>query len=114
MSIPNKTTKFEWCKQILFECDCKNNHFLELTSDRDNEWKDDNLTLLFIDQPVPLWTSIKNWFRHGRSYFSDIILPIDDCKELVKYLNEHIEFVEDRDAELKKNKKRLNDNTKEN
>jgi len=94
--IPNKDKRFDDNEDVLFRCECKGDHFLEVVRDKDPN--DPDLSIYFIDQPVSLWRTLKNYWIQKRYYFTDIILRDSDMEELVKVLNNYLE-------DKKKNKK---------
>ncbi len=88
--MPNKTKKFDKDDELLFECECGGNHYLQLYNDIDEK----ELSLYYIEQPVGLWRTLKWWWTESKIWCGKVILSPDDLKELAKAINKHLKAVE--------------------
>ena len=87
MSQPNKDKKFEDTEEILFECNCKGNHYLEVLFDK---YGCDEYAFCFSDCTESLWSTIKTWWNNRRGYFSSIYMSKKDVKALIKLLEQKL------------------------
>ena len=101
MSRPNIDNKFKDTDIVLFECECKNAHYLEIIHDRCEKFPDEDLVFSFKDYPNSLWAAIKWWWQQKGLWQSEILLNLKDSTKLRDTLNEYIKYIDER----KKNKK---------
>ena len=85
--MPNITKKFKDVDTLLFQCNCHDTHYLEVSS----WWEDRELIFAFIDRPNTLWDAIRWWWKQRKTYHSEIILDRKDIKELINTLNKFLD-----------------------
>lgn len=89
-SMPNIDQKFKSIRveNMLFECECNGDHYLEVFFEPDE--KDYLLTFAFKDYPESLWSAIKWWWRGNGLWRSELLLTKEDTIKLRDKLNEHL------------------------
>jgi len=92
MSRPNIDQKWEDLNEVLFQCECHGNHFLQVFHDKDLEYPDQGLWFAFIDYPNSLWSAIKWWWHQRKTWQSKTELSYKDVVKLRDTLNEYIKF----------------------
>ena len=103
--LPNIKNKWrEWADVTLFECECNDNHYLEVIYDTDEPDGDmtwDGLSFNFIDYPKGLWQVFKWWWDHRKVWGSDLILKPSDIEALIPKLQRYLELVKEWEAKKK-------------
>ena len=85
--IPNlpKTKEDKDTQGLLLACECHGRHYLEVV-----EWDESGgAQLLFGEQPIGFWRSVRNWWKHRSNYYCDIVLNPNDIKALIVKLKEY-------------------------
>ena len=93
MPLPNITNKNDWFNELLIRCICHSHHFLSIFFDPDEKYKE-NLSITFLDEPRSIFGLLKDWFKKGRCWWSEIELSHEDAIALRDKCNEYINYCE--------------------
>ena len=73
-------------KQLLIECECRNNHWLEVYIDEDGD-----LWMSLIDRPNSICEVLRWWWTQRKVWWSEIDLSDTDIEALRDKLTEYLE-----------------------